>query len=95
MEANFALKRFQKAHLYSKALIALKYPSEEHAVLSSIHCALEAQLYQEALEHSQFYLQKWPANELVQSITERLKSGKDLEQLKLFFKTTKEIGVKK
>ena len=85
MECNFILKRFDVAYNYSSKLLQLKHPTEERALMTSIHTALEAGFYENALHHVIAYVQKNPENAVVNEIHQRLLNNDRVEQLTDFF----------
>jgi hypothetical protein len=84
MEINFLEGDKKQAYFYSTKLLQLKHPSEEKALQMAIHCALEAELYSSALQHSRRFLTNW-SNPVVQQVHDRIVSGKNIDQLKLLY----------
>jgi hypothetical protein len=84
MEMSFISKDFKQAHGYSLKLNELKFPTEEQALKMAIHCALEAGLYQEALQHSNRYLETWQNPVINEVQTELLNGGNPSEVKRLF-----------
>lgn len=85
VEAHFMLNQFAAAHTYSKLLIEAEYPSQPKALRMGIHCALEAQLWEEALSHASDYLAIYPEDEEIRYIWENLKAGTQLTELRRVF----------
>jgi hypothetical protein len=85
LEAHFLLKNYTHAFMLSEQLIEKKYPTEENAYRISIHCALEAKMYQKALEKSENYIGKFGANNLINEVNQRLKSNENIQDLKFLF----------
>ncbi|HAP70519.1 MAG TPA: hypothetical protein DCR04_12485 [Flavobacteriales bacterium] len=84
MEINFLEGNMKQAYLHSTKLLQLKHPSEEQALKMAIHCALEANLFQEALIHSNDYLKTW-GDPLVSEVKERIINGNNPQELRFLF----------
>lgn len=85
MEINFNLKRFDKALENAKQLIAFQFPTAQLSLRIGMHCALEAEAYDEALVLSKKYIQQWPEDQLIQVIHTSLKNNDNVSQLKYKF----------
>ena len=87
MEVNFRLKDFQKAYPYGLKLLDLRYPSEQHALRIVTHIALEAEMYAKAQKHTLDSSKRWPKDEMMAHLNQRLVSGTNLDELKSLFTT--------
>lgn len=85
LEAYFLLKNYNNAYKISEKLIQMAYPSEEKALRISVHCALEAEMYDEALEKSEIYVQQFGKKGVVNKVNKGLKSKENIKELKLLF----------
>ncbi|MCB0837719.1 MAG: hypothetical protein KDD99_13700 [Bacteroidetes bacterium] len=85
MEGNFLLKRYQKAFENSLKLIDIGYPDEAKSFAIAIQCALEAELYKEALSLSEIYIKNWNDKASIQTVYERLNTGENIGSLKYLF----------
>jgi hypothetical protein len=85
MEVNFRLKDYRAAWNYASRMLALNYPSRKEALFIALHCALEADLYDRALEHSEQILRIDTENALAKEIKERILKDQDKEKLKELF----------
>ena len=85
METHFVLKQFPEAYEYALRLMDISYPSEDKSNAIAIQCALEAGLYEEALELSVRYLKKWPNNSLINEVYRRLMADENREEIRLLF----------
>ena len=85
METHFRRGNFAKAYQYGSKLVELKHPNEQKALRIVIHCALEAERYTEALNHTKEYLKYWPKDEIINHIHQRLVNGANLHELKSLF----------
>lgn len=92
LQANFKVGKFQEAYMNATELVNLKYPDTRKSRRMAIHCALEAQLYEEASHHSEIYLEIFPQDSVIAKINRGLESGENLPDLKnLFAQSKKEI----
>ncbi len=85
MESHFLLKEYAKAFEYSQQLIAEKYPSEDKAIAIALQCALEAELYDEALRLSSYYISMWDDRQVIREVYKRLNDRDQIETLKFLF----------
>ncbi|WP_299441820.1 hypothetical protein [uncultured Aquimarina sp.] len=85
MEAHFFQKDYKKALKNASQLIALKHPTEKESLLFGVHCALEAEMYLDALEYTKKYLQKWPEDPFLRTIYDRLQNNDSVSELKYKF----------
>jgi hypothetical protein len=88
MESYFVLKQFKNAYGYAEQMVALKFPNEQQALSIAIHCALEAEMYAEAKQQAEVYLQQWD-NQLINEVYNRLLVNKNVGQLKTLFSGAK------
>ncbi|MFT4982773.1 MAG: hypothetical protein ACI9UR_002651 [Bacteroidia bacterium] len=86
MEINFLTGDKQQAHFHSLKLVELKHPTEEQALKMAIHCALEADMYQNSLENANLYLQNWK-NPVIEEVRSGLVSGQKVSELKFLFRS--------
>ncbi|MCB0429052.1 MAG: hypothetical protein H6585_07140 [Flavobacteriales bacterium] len=85
MEAHFELHQFKEAYYAALKLADRQYPSDERARSIAIHCALEAELYQDALALATEYVRKWPASPVMQEVRKRLIEKDRLDEIKTLF----------
>ncbi len=85
LEINFILGNFEKAFIVSQDLIKLGYPSNKKAHRIALHCAIEANMYEEALKISSFYTQNWKGS-FIDDIHKRLVDGENIHLIKKAFK---------
>ena len=85
MEINFISDDKSQAYIHSLKLVELNYPTEEQALKMAIHCALEANLYPDALMHSNRYVERWQ-NPVVNEVRSRLINGIEIPELKFMFR---------
>jgi tetratricopeptide (TPR) repeat protein len=84
MEINFLAGNFPIAYNYSLELLELEFPTAEKALKMSIHCALESELYGEALKHAEHYCANWDSN-LINHVRLRLTNNDRVHLLKNLF----------
>ena len=86
MEVNFLLKQYQEAFAYSEKLIQIQYPDEKKSLTIATQCALEANLFPEAMDISGFFVKKWGAEEnpIITEVYQRLQSGDKIDELKYY-----------
>lgn len=82
----FILGRFEEAHAYTRKLISVKYPTQQKAYKISIHTAVEARAYEDALVYCEEYLSQWPEDQFVLRVYNALASGENLDSVRLLFK---------
>ncbi|MDY8135844.1 tetratricopeptide repeat protein [Aquimarina sp. 2201CG5-10] len=85
LEAYFMLNQYEEAFKISKELVKVQFPDAKKALKMNLHCALEADLYQEAFETSTIILKNWPNDETSQEVYQRLKSNDRIKELKFLF----------
>ena len=85
MEAAFRLKEMKEAYNLSQELIKLKEPTEQKALQIAVHCALEAAFYDNALEHSKAYLDKFGQDSTIQTVKIRLENQDSVSTIKNLF----------
>ncbi|MHA7058293.1 hypothetical protein ACWGOQ_0013810 [Aquimarina sp. M1] len=85
LEAYFALQQYENAFMVAEELVLLRFPSVEKALKIKLHCALEAQLYQEAFETCTVILKNWPDNKIVEEVYQRLHKNDRIKELKFLF----------
>lgn len=88
LEAYFQMEAYDKAYATSKILIHNEYPSLQNAYKISIHCGLEAKLYNEVLLMCNIYLQQWPEDQTVVEVQKRLLNNDRVDELKKLFRST-------
>ena len=87
MTAYFAAKDFKEAFKFSEKLVNASFPSKEKALRKTIHCAVEAGLYQEAHDYAATYLALY-SSPVIQEIFRRTELSEDLITLKILFQST-------
>jgi hypothetical protein len=85
LETNFRLKHFDQAYENSLNLIKVKYPDARKALRMSIHCALEAKKFDDALKQASTYIERWPSDSTIMEAMKHLETGRDLENVRLLF----------
>lgn len=85
METYFIQKDFKNAFHCATQLITLQYPSEQESLRFGVHCALEAEKYNDALKYAKKYLEKWPEDQFLKEIYIRLKNKDSVSELKFKF----------
>ena len=85
MEANFLTRQNQEAFAYSMDLVRMQYPSEKKSIAIATQCALEAGIYGEALDLSQYYVQNWDDHQAIREVARRLESEENVEGLRELF----------
>lgn len=86
MELRFLEGDKRQAYQHSLRLIELNHPSEEQALKIATHCALEAKMYDKALQHVAKYRESWE-NQVMDEVYFRLSSESQIETLKLLFRS--------
>lgn len=86
LESLFLLEKYSEAYHVGLKLFDIGYPSREKALRILIHCALEAEMYQEAFVKSENYIKEFNAEDkLIQTVFSRLKSNDNIGELKYLF----------
>ena len=85
LDADFKLGNYTAAYQSGVKLIEMGHPSVPRALRITIHCALEAELYAEALAHAEHYMALEPQDENLQMLAQQLRKGENLSQLKHYF----------
>ncbi|MDY8135850.1 hypothetical protein [Aquimarina sp. 2201CG5-10] len=85
METYFFQKKYKKALVQTERLIDLEYPSKQNALRFGVHCALEAEEYQIALQYAQEYINYWTQDLFMKEIYDRLKNEDSVSELKYKF----------
>ena len=89
IEAHFYLSNYDAAYAIAKSLITTSYPTTDKAIRIGIHCALEAQQYEDALLLCKRYLTHVPNDTTITTIKHRLAHNDDIAALKSFFRRRK------
>ena len=84
--ANFKLKSYTKAYQQTQILIENKYPSHEKSLRMGLHIALEANLYDEALSHTNTIIKQYGNSSMLSEIKKRIEQNHRIDQLKHLFK---------
>jgi hypothetical protein len=84
-QVNFKLKYFKEAYQNAEELINAAYPTKQKARRMAIHCALEGQLYDKALKHSEVYLHEAPQDSIILKVRQGLFQEEGQEQLEKLF----------
>ena len=90
MEAHFLLNEFDRAFDYSQGLVREQYPSEKKAISIAIQCALEAELYTEALNLSGYYIEQWNDRQVISEVFNGLQNNSAFDSLKFLFQRPEE-----
>ena len=85
LEAHFLLKNFREAYKLSELLIQISYPSQEKAIRIAVHSALEAEMYDKALEKSELYIKNIDEKGVIFEVNKRLKANDNVVELKNLF----------
>lgn len=83
--AHFLRGQYTEAHLLSRDLISVRYPTYQRAYRMAIHVALEADSAQDAETFCAEYLARWPEDAFILSLYQDLKAGIAPDQLKQRF----------
>ena len=89
MENYFLLKDYKKAYLQAVKLKKVQYPDDQKSSRIAIHCALEAQLYDEAIHHISDHAQLYPKDSLIVDLNQQVEEGASLEALKFAFQRSR------
>ncbi len=81
MQTNFQLGKFKNAYENALQLSELKHLSEEKSLEMLIHCALAAELYDQAEAHSSSYLELAADDSTIVEVHQRLVNKDNVEQL--------------
>ena len=84
MEARFLLQQYDEAYALSRSLIEIEYPSREKSLSIAVECAVRAKRYEDALVHSNAYLELAPENATIQTIKNRILAGETDELENVF-----------
>lgn len=85
METYFLKKDYKNALKKAEKLISLKFPNKQQSLRFAIHCALETNAYEKALEYTTVYLTSIPEDKFIKSIHDNLKNNENLSELKYKF----------
>lgn len=85
LEAYFMLNQYKDAFEISKELVQQKFPDSKKALKMNLHCALEADLYQEAHQVSTIILKNWPEDKTTQEVFQRIQNNDRIKELKFLF----------
>ncbi|WP_459210941.1 tetratricopeptide repeat protein [Aquimarina rhabdastrellae] len=85
LESYFSLHEYTLAYQIAKELVGINYPNTIKALKMSLHCALEAELYQEAYMITLEILKLENDDKLSQEINLRLRTNDRIKELKLLF----------
>ena len=85
LESAFKMKEYGKAYGYAQELIKIRFPNYRKALRITIHCALEAKLYDEAQMHCEAFLETYPDDTLINEVMRRLKAGEELYKIRELF----------
>ena len=88
IETHFNLKNYNAAYTLAQSLIAASYPSSTKAIRIGIHCALEAEKYDDALLLCKRYLKQSPNDATITTIKHRLENNDNIATLKSVFSNT-------
>ena len=86
METQFLQQDFSSAYQSSLQLVHLGHPNAPQAHMMALNCALEAELFPEALQQVEAYLKLKPNDQSVQGLRIQLQSGENLAKTKNFFR---------
>lgn len=86
VEVHFSLGTYKEAYQYAVELVDHEFPSASRALSMAIHCALEAERYEEAEVHCLQYLRLESDNQTINTILNRLRSKQKVDQLKYLFR---------
>ena len=82
----FLLEDYNAAFNYVDDLVKVGYPSRTKALKIAIHISVEAKEYETAEKYCTDYLIDLPNDAFIRKVYEALKSGDDLEKVRLFFR---------
>jgi tetratricopeptide (TPR) repeat protein len=82
METNFVLRDFKSAFKDAEKLVQINFPDGPTAHKMAIHCALEAELYDEALDYAKKYLGQFPEDDVVREVKDRIENQQERKELR-------------
>lgn len=85
IEPYFLQQRYDEAFELAKDLTQIGYPNPEKAHRIALHCAIEAEQFNEALLISTYYTKNWK-NDFINEVHNKLTKGDSLNQIKYMFK---------
>lgn len=85
VELNFELKNMEQALQHGRELVKLEFPDRETSLRIAIHCALEAESYDEAQQLCFSYLNEFESD-FILSIYTRLVSKDNVDSIKFLFR---------
>ncbi|QGY44307.1 hypothetical protein GM418_11755 [Maribellus comscasis] len=86
LESLFLMGKYNEAYQVGLNLLDIAYPSREKALRILVHCALEAEMYQQALVQSENYIKEFnPEDKLIKRVYSRLKTNDNIGELKYLF----------
>ena len=88
IETHFNLNNYNEAYTIAQSLITASYPSSSKAIRIGIHCALEAEKYNDALRLCNRYLKVTPNDTTITTIKHRLENNDNIATLKSVFSNT-------
>lgn len=83
--ALFQLQNFTQAYHETSFLIKTDYPSREKALRMALHIALEAQLFDKALLHTETLIDEFGSDNLLSTIQQRIQQKDRMKELKYLF----------
>ncbi|MCB9231033.1 MAG: hypothetical protein H6581_05200 [Bacteroidia bacterium] len=85
IETHFRLKNFAEACSWAEKLLQTGAIEKEQALRIAIHTSLEAELYPQALDYANQFLQEIGPDETIQQVKNGIEKGENLPQLKFLF----------